>query len=80
MEPGLAIPAAFCSGGIAFCGLLALLAMGQTGNIHWAMVLTLDLLALACCGGAAGVSCGSIYRHISQRLMLATGPHCSVQR
>lgn len=33
-----------------------MLALSQTPHIHWAMVLTLDLLGLACCGGAAGVS------------------------
>ena len=52
---GITASAAYCSGGIAFCGLLVLLAMSQKPNVHWAMVLVLDLLGIACCAGADGV-------------------------
>jgi hypothetical protein len=54
--------------------------MSQTGNVHWLMVLMLDLLALACCGGAAGVSRDRIHRIINQRLTFNTGPHVTVVR
>ena len=53
----LTTAAAFCSGSVAICGLLALLAMNQNGNVHFAMAFSIDLLALGYCGGAAVVSC-----------------------
>lgn len=75
---GITVSAAYCSGGIAVCGLLALLAMNQAGNVHWIMVLMLDLIALAWCGGAAGVGFDHRYHNRWWRLTFDAGPHESV--
>ena len=41
----ITVSAAYCSAGIAFCGLLSMLAMSQKPNIHWMMMLDMALEA-----------------------------------
>jgi hypothetical protein len=52
---GLAIPAAFCGGGIGIEALLGLLA-ARKADFDWLLVLTMDLLSLACSVAAIVVS------------------------